>query len=87
MRDADYEKQQLQDFYYYMLYFDGDTQEYFTTRNRPPCRTRADIEVSRLEDGSKIMNTITLPVPVSNDFSKYLYHITMKISINKINFF
>ena len=43
--DFDHEKEQLDDFYYYMLYFEGDTSDFFTTRNRPPCRTKAEIEV------------------------------------------
>ena len=41
----DPEKEKQDDFYYYMFYFVGDTSDLFTTRNRPPCRTKAEIEV------------------------------------------
>ena len=43
--DFDHDKEKLDDFYYYMLYFEGDTSDFFSTRNRPPCRTKAEIEV------------------------------------------
>ena len=34
-----------------MLYFEGDTSDFFSTRNRPPCRTKAEIEVLSVKKG------------------------------------
>ena len=43
--DLKYENGELEDFYYYMFYFIGDVSDYIATRNRPPCKTKAEIEV------------------------------------------
>lgn len=48
MGEFDEEKakgEKLDDYYYYMLYFVGDISDPFQTRNRPPCQTKAEIEV------------------------------------------
>ena len=43
--DEKEKNEKLDDFYYYMLYFVGDISDTFSTRNRPPCRNKAEIEV------------------------------------------
>ena len=44
--DLKRENGNLEDFYYYMFYFIGDFNDFFATRNRPPCNTKAKIEVN-----------------------------------------